>query len=520
MQPVGGQLLSLGSDDPMFNVSPSSWLTAEFLQPGGDLPVLDSEIDLEELAENRSVGNAHHHYSPDSASTSPASDKSGVKGIELYDGCEVMATSELMVSKSVDEQEKYSVEQMQEGVQMASKLVRAREVYESSKNQWDDECMTVAKVVVVESSTGENQMPGSVDSPVLGRPGPGITSASIRMIISQGRATLVHDEISPDNSEGSSDSSEVEDSSESHESEDHKNMAGEDHEILTSVVDPVVDGVIKDMSERSEELECRTPEHQNVSEMASISVKRIDSPESPDNPFDRGDLDMVEMEHRENVSANEEQIESVVSVVVPERKTKGWTVTQGYCPMTSPISEVEPGDKVLKPSRIQRYWTRSQARKGVSGKKKQIRVARIRPTQFVNGRIVTVRQQYRPRQLHMGLVDPMLQANTVIARVIAADGTANDETMENRIFMTRATETQTRARLGLLSRSVVTQISIPGEAELRGAVEISSGEESEEGQSEPVILSDDTDNNDESDTEEDENEGEDGQSLGTPLQDE
>jgi hypothetical protein len=210
------------------------------------------------------------------------------------------------LDKGVNEQEKNSVEQVQEGIQMASKLVKAREVYESSKNRWEDECVTVAKVVNDESLIGEKRVPRSVDSQVPNseiKPGPGIKCAPIRMIISQGRATLVQAEIGLENTGDSSDSSENEDSSENPEGEDHRNMAGEDHETIAGVVSPVVDGALRDMSERPEELECR-----------------------------------------ESVGESEVQNESEIRKVDPERKNRGWTVTQGYCPMTSPISEVEPGD--------------------------------------------------------------------------------------------------------------------------------------------------------------------------------
>jgi hypothetical protein len=51
---------------------------------------------LEELIENRNLDGLYNRHSPDSALTSPASDKSGVREVELYEGCGVMNTSELI----------------------------------------------------------------------------------------------------------------------------------------------------------------------------------------------------------------------------------------------------------------------------------------------------------------------------------------------------------------------------------------------------------------------------------------
>ena len=163
----------------------------------------------------------------------------------------------------------------------------------------------------------------------------------------------------------------------------------------------------------------------------------VDSPESPDNAFDRGDLDMIELEDRNNDSDMEE-LNGEENGNVEEEGNRGWIVTEGYHPITSPISE--EGDKLMGPSKIQRYWTRSQARHSRRGRRKAV----IRPMQLQNGRYVTVRRQYRPRQFRLGIRAPVIQTREIIAKVTLADGSCSKETLNHRIFMAKHAQTQTR----------------------------------------------------------------------------
>jgi hypothetical protein len=193
-------------------------------------------------------------------------------------------------------------------------------------------------------------------------------------------------------------------------------------------------------------------------------------------------------------------------------------VTEGYHPITSPISEV--GDKVLGPSQIQKYWTRSQTHHNKRGRRR----AMIRPLQLVNGRYVTVRRNYRPRLFRLGITAPVIQTNTVIAKVTLADGTSSRETLDHRIFMARHAQTQTYLLRQHLSRSTMYQISIPGRI-MEELVDISSGEENKEEEVSPVIVVEESGGEEQEASGEgqveSEKEGEAGiTSPGTPLQDE
>jgi hypothetical protein len=158
---------------------------------------------------------------------------------------------------------------------------------------------------------------------------------------------------------------------------------------------------------------------------------------SPDNPFDRGDFDIVPI------------------VVSPEENVIDQGVRKCYQPVTSPVSSVETcKDKVLPSFRIQRYWTRSQARRIKKGKQVPARVAMIRPAQMRQGRQVVIRRRYDPRSFIIRVNAPVIQTNSVISRVTLPDGTMAEENLNGCIFMARTVHTQTVIGGGILPRPV------------------------------------------------------------------
>jgi hypothetical protein len=523
MLPAEMLMLPFSYENRQYNSSPSTWLTDDLLDPTRSLPTLDASVDLEELVDKRGRDNfcVGKSAENDSAGTSPASD--WCVGLEeVIESSEVMNTSELLIKPKQVKSVEVS-EEVIDGGQMASKLERARAAYLVSVSHVDNSCATIVRATeesgISEVNVGQVTQQGE-DHPVLEK-----KIVPIRMIIRKGVAIIVESnsegQVEIEQARGVQDNPEVlniiqrvQDSP----SDDVRGERGRDNprerENMRGVVDSPERGnnEIDESGKGMPDSEC-TPERVRSVDSESVRGGLIESPDSPDNPFDRGDLDMEEIGTPVSDSDMEEPKSEPPVRQCMVKKVSGWVVTEGYCLMTSPISEVESGDRIMAPSKVQRYWTRSQARKQGKG----IRVAKVRPSQYQNGRYVTVRRQYRQRQFRIETMAPVIQTNVILSRVTAADGSMAERTHEHRILMARTSATQTRLLRMVLSRSLIHQVNIPGDNRTEEVVDVSSVDEGQEEDIEPVCVSDES-------SVEDMDSGnpvpEEDTSPGTPLQDE
>jgi hypothetical protein len=106
------------------------------------------------------------------------------------------------------------------------------------------------------------------------------------------------------------------------------------------------------------------------------------------------------------------------------------------------LLEVPEEGVELRPSPIQNYWTRIQARRGGAVERARGRVAHIRPMPRVGGRLRAYYHRPDPRRFNITTTAPVVRSQEIISRVTSPLGSIAEETLAETARMARHQATQ------------------------------------------------------------------------------